>query len=136
MIRSLCLAVATLSAFPLAATAGPATLPVVTRSDTNNMTTLPFVSMEECDSVTDHLAMIRSENKSSLGVPGSWKRNFDDRSGFRQEVSLATICIPSANDIEKPEISCWRKGGIEMFTSNRTSETCNDPLSEGSSVRR
>ena len=110
MIRSLCLAVATLSAFPLAATAGPATLLVVSRSDTNIMTTVPFVSMEECDAVADHLAMVRSENKSSLGVPGSWKRNFDDRSGFRQEVRLATICIPSANDIEKTRDKLLEKG--------------------------
>jgi hypothetical protein len=110
MIRSLCMTAAVLSAFPLAAAAGPATLLIVTRSDTNNMTTLPFTSMEECDAVADHLAMVRSENKSSLGVPGSWKRNFDDRSSFRQEVRLATICIPSASDIEKTREKLLEKG--------------------------
>ena len=32
---------------------------------------------------------------------------------------------------KKPGLSCLRKGGIEIFTSNRTSETWNDPLNEG-----
>ena len=90
---------ALLGIFPLAAMAAPATLLIVTRSDTNNMVTLPYASMEECDAVADHLAMVRSENKSALGVTGAWKRNFDDRTGFRQEVRIATICIPSAIDI-------------------------------------
>ena len=110
MIRSLCMTIAVLSALPLAASAGPATLLIVTRSDTNNMTTLPFTSMEECDAVADHLSMVRSENKSSLGVSGSWKRNFDDRSSFRQEVRLATICIPSANEIGKVKEVLLEKG--------------------------
>ena len=110
MLRSLGMAVAILIACPLAATAGPATLLIVTRSDTNNITTLPFASMEECDAVADHLAMVRSENKSSLGVPGAWKRNFDDRSSFRQEVRVATICIPSASDIAKIREKLLEKG--------------------------
>lgn len=110
MIRSLCATVALLSVFPLAAAAGPATLLIVTRSDTNNITTLPFASMEECDAVADHLAMVRSENKSALGVPGAWKRNFDDRSTFRQEVRIATICIPSASDIGKVKEELLKKG--------------------------
>lgn len=110
MIRSLCLTVAILSIFPLTAIAGPATLLIVTRSDTNNVTTLPFASMEECDSVADHLAMVRSENKSALGVPGAWKRNFDDRTEFRQEVRVATICIPSASDIGQIRDKLLEKG--------------------------
>jgi hypothetical protein len=110
MIRSLCATIALLSVFPLAAVAGPATLLIVTRSETNNMTTLPFASMEECDAVADHLAMVRSENKSAMGITGAWKRNFDDRSSFRQEVRLATICIPSANEIGKVKDVLLEKG--------------------------
>jgi len=110
MIRSLLAALAFLGIFPLAAMAAPATLLIVTRSDTNNMTTLPFASMEECDAVADHLAMVRSENKSALGVTGAWKRNFDDRGSFRQEVRMATICIPSANDIGKVREVLLEKG--------------------------
>ena len=101
---------ALLGIFPLAAIAAPATLLIVTRSDTNNMTTLPFASMEECDAVADHLAMVRSENKSALGVTGAWKRNFDDRGAFRQEVRMATICIPSANDTGKVREVLVEKG--------------------------
>lgn len=110
MLRSLCMAIAFLGIFPLAAAAGPATLLIVARSDTNSMTTLPFASMEECDAVADHLAMVRSENKSALGVPGAWKRNFDDRSSFRKEERLQTICIPSASDIGKVKEELLKKG--------------------------
>jgi hypothetical protein len=110
MIRSLFTTVLFLSVFPLTATAGPATLLIVTRSDTNNMTTLEFASMEECDAVADHLAMVRSENKSALGVTGAWKRNFDDRTSFRQEVRLATICIPSVNEIGRVKEVLLEKG--------------------------
>jgi len=110
MFRPLITALAILSILPLAATAGPATLLIVTRSDTNNMTTLPFASMEECDTVADHLAMVRSENKSALGVTGAWKRNFDDRGSFRQEVRIATICIPSASDTGRVKEILLEKG--------------------------
>mgnify|MGYP006298324633 CR=1 FL=1 len=110
MVRTLLALVAFMGAFPLAAMAGPATLLIVTRSDTNNMITLPFTSMEECDAIADHLAMVRSENKSALGVPGAWKRNFDDRNSFRQEVRIATICIPSASDIGKIKEVLLEKG--------------------------
>ena len=110
MIRPLLTSLALLGIFPLAAMAAPATLLIVTRSDTNNMITLPYASMEECDAVADHLAMVRSENKSALGVTGAWKRNFDDRTGFRQEVRIATICIPSAVDIGKVREALLEKG--------------------------
>ncbi len=90
--------------------AGPATLLIVTRSDTNNMVTLPFASMKECDAVADHLAMVRSENKSALGISGAWKRNFDDRSSFRQEVRVSSICIPSAGDIGRVREVLLEKG--------------------------
>jgi hypothetical protein len=110
MIRSLCMTVASLGVFPLAAMASPATLLIVTRSETNVMTTISFTSMQECDAVADHLSMVRSENKSALGVTGAWKRNFDDRSGFRQEVRLATICIPSASEIGKVKEVLIEKG--------------------------
>ena len=110
MIRKLVALIGVIGAFPLGATAGPATLLIVTRSDTNNMITLPFASMEECDAVADHLAMVRSENKSALGVSGAWKRNFDDRNSFRQEVRVASICIPSASDIGKVRDGLLEKG--------------------------
>jgi hypothetical protein len=110
MLRTLTLTIILSSIFPPIAAADPATLLIVTRSDTNNILTLSYPSMEECDAVADHLAMVRSENKSALGVPGAWKRNFDDRNAFRQEVRMATICIPSANDIKNVRGGLIEKG--------------------------
>jgi hypothetical protein len=110
MVRTLFAVVAILGICTPAGMAGPANLLIVTRSDTNNMVTLPFASMEECDAVADHLAMVRSENKSALGISGAWKRNFDDRSSFRQEVRVSSICIPSAGDIGRVREVLLEKG--------------------------
>jgi hypothetical protein len=95
---------------PVSALAGPATLLIVLRSDTNPVTTISFASLTDCDATADHLMMVRSENKSALGVSGAWKRNFKDTASFREEPRIAAICIPSPTDISAVKAVLTEKG--------------------------
>lgn len=95
---------------PSSALAGPAVMLIVLRSDTNPVTTLQFPSLADCEATAEHLAMVRSENNSAIGVPGAWKRNFKDTSSFRQEPRIATICIPSVSDLPEVQKVLKEKG--------------------------
>ena len=90
--------------------AGPATLLIIFRSDASTAATIQLPSLEDCEKTADHLAMVRSDNTSGIGVTGAWKRNFKDTSLFRQEPRLATICIPSSQDIPSVKEELLKKG--------------------------
>ncbi len=89
---------------------GPATLLIIIRSDASTAATIHLTSLEDCEKTADHLAMVRSDNTSGIGVTGAWKRNFKDTSLFRQEPRLATICIPSSQDIPTVKEELLKKG--------------------------
>ena len=89
---------------PGAALAAPATmLLVVFSAQTNQVTTIQFPSLADCDATADHLAKNRSPRESTLGVPGAWKSNFRlggmFTSSVQGEPGLLTVCIPATGDI-------------------------------------
>lgn len=92
------------------ANAQPATLLIVVRSDASTAASIQLPTFDECEKTADHLAMVRSENRSGIGVAGAWKKNFRDPSAFRQEPSLAMICIPSSREIPKVQEELTKKG--------------------------
>lgn len=110
MYHRLLLFLATATFLPVAASAAPATMLVVLRSDTNPVSTIQFPSLAACDAAADHIAKVRTPNASTLGIPGAWKANFKYGGEYRKDPRLAMICIPAIDEIPGVAESLTQKG--------------------------
>ena len=65
------------------------------------MLTREFPSMDECESIADHISKVRTPRSSTEGVTGAWKFNFE-RKGMaaRQGPRVVTLCVPDASEID------------------------------------
>ena len=56
-------------------------------------------SLQDCETVADHIAKVRTDRKQTIGRPGMWRFNYNAWDSDRLEPLVTMLCVPSAEDV-------------------------------------